>query len=249
MGESTKAVCALVIIVAAVAAPTAWLMDRPTATTWGVRIGSPVVALLAAGLIYKLNSRLDLAHDYLREQAGGYFNRDGFCFALAATAVDQIAYMYAYFQNQYDKPSIGRIAVRPARGFFMGRANIEWITYEIHCEPAAFGMARIAIPIPKPLQGNRQKFEVGASVQYPDGKGRRLRFRDGVPLRTDASFGNTFGTALAVAGAMGGAIVLSKPATATIELPTGVAEEVFSAPLPEIMTLWQLGASPLVTAN
>ena len=241
MGESTKAICALVLSVGAIAAAIAWIADRPDAATWSIRIGAPTLALMAIALILKLHFRADLAYDYLRDHAGTYFNRDGFCFAIVATAVDGIAYMDAYFQNQRDKPCVGRIALRPARGFFMGRAKIETITYEIECAPAAFGFARMAIPIPEKLQGKRQSFEVGASVDYPEGKGQRLRFHDGVFLRANTKFGGSFGTALTVAGAATGSIVLSKPATATVDLPVGVTEDIPDNLIPEIKTLWQLG--------
>jgi hypothetical protein len=238
---SIKAVCALVIIVAAIAAPVAWLLDHPTGVTWAIRIGAPVLALFAVAVILKLNARADLAPDYLRQYCRTFFNRDGFCFSIAISAIDRIAFMEAYFQNQYDKPSIGRIAVRPARGFWMGRANIEWITYEIECAPGAFGVARIAIPIPRNLQGKRQTFEIGASVKYPAGKGRRLRFDDGVFLRTDATFGDTFATALTIAGAAGGAIVFTKPAIANINVPTEVAETLPAVFEPQLEVIWKLG--------
>lgn len=241
MGESTKAISALVLIVAAIAAAIAWTADQPDGATWAFRIGGPTLALLAIGLILNLHFRADLAHDYLRDRAGTYFNRDGFCFAFVATAVDSVAYMDAYFQNQRDRPCVGRIALRPARGFLMGRAKIETITYEMECGPAAFGVARIAIPVPEKLQGKRQSFEIGASVKYPDGKGQRLRFRDGEFLRSNTNFGNSFGTALTVAGAATGSIVFSKPATATVELPVGVTEDISDTLVPEIKTLWKLG--------
>ena len=170
---------------------------------------------------------------------------DGFCFAFVVSTNDGIAFMDAYFQTQYDKSSVGRIALRPARGFFMTRAKIDLITFEIECPPAGFGYARIAIPIPKEMQGKRQSFEVGASVDYPDGKGHRIRFFDGVFLRSNTNFGDSFGTALTIAGAATGSLVLSKPATATIDLPLGVAEEISESITPEIKILWQLGNQPL----
>ena len=245
MGESTKAICALLLIIGAIAGAIAWTADRPDTTTWGFRIGGPTLAILALVLILKLHSRADLVDDYLRDHAGTYFNRDGFGFAFIATAVDGIAYMDAYFQNQHDKPCTGRIALRPARGFFMNRAKIDTMTYEIACAPAAFGFARLAIPIPETLQGKRQSFEVGASAHYPAGKGQRLRFHDGVFLRTNTNFGNSVGTALTVAGAATGSLVLSKPATVTVVLPVGVAEAIPENLVPEITTLWRLGDPPL----
>ena len=176
MGESTKSVCALLMIVGSIAAALSWTVVRPDATTWGFRVGGPITAALALGLILKLHFRTDLECDYLRAVTGNFFNRDGFCFTFVATAINGAAYMDAYFQNQYDKPCVGRIALRPARGFFMNRARIEPISYEIECPPAGFGLARIAISIPEELQGKKQSFEVGASVSYPDGKGTRLSF-------------------------------------------------------------------------
>lgn len=245
MGESTKSVCALLMIVGVIATALAWTADRPDATTWGFRIGGPITVILALGLILKLQVRADLEHDYLRPLTGTYFNRDGFCFAFVVTAVDGIAFMDAYFQTQYDRPSLGRIALRPARGFFMTRAKIDSITFEIECPPAGFGFARIAIPIPEKLQGKRQSFEVGASVRYPEGKGRRIRFHDGVFLRSNTNFGNSFGTALTVAGAATGSILLSKPATATINLPTGVIEDIPDNLVSETKTLWRMGEPAL----
>jgi len=245
MGESIKAVCSLILIVAPLVGIGAWMQDQPGAIAWSFRIGSIIAPVLALGTILKLHFRADVAFDYLRKQAGTYFNRDGFCFALSAVAEDHIAYVVAHFQNQRDRPCRGRIALRPARGFFLGRANLDVIVFDIECAPAAFGMARLAVPLPENLQGKRQAFEVGASVDHLDEKGQTLRFHDGVFLRTNSNFGNPFGTAVAVAGLLGGAVVINQPAKATIQLPIGVAESLEGSEMPEIVTLWKLGDPPL----
>lgn len=241
MGESTKAVCGLLMIVGIIAAAMAWVDDRPGATTWAFRIGGIVLTLAALFAILKLHSRADLARDYLRETVGTYFNRDGFCFGVEAVADRGVAYMLAHFQNQRDVPSVGRIALRPARGFLLGREKIETITYEIECEPAAFGVARIPMPLPEKIQGKTQAFDVGASVSYPQGKGQRLRSFYGAFLRTNAKFSKGFTTAITVAGAAGGAIVMSKPATVKVELPRNVRERIPRQLIPEVKTLWTLG--------
>ncbi len=44
---------------------------------------------------------------------------------------------------------------------------------------------------------------------------------------------------------MTGQIVLSKPATSTMQLPANVAQDIPSPPEPEIVTLWKLGDPPL----
>jgi hypothetical protein len=245
MAEAIKVFCVLVLMVSAVAGALAWMGERPDALQWSMRIGGPILTLVAVALFLKIHFRRDLVPDYLHDHFGSYFNRDGFCFAFTTFDVDGIAYLEASFQNQYDKPCIGRIALRPARGFLLNRAQIETITYEIECAPAAFGSARMAIPIPANLQGKRQSFEVGASVEYPEGKGRRLRFHDGISLRANSNFGNAFHTALTVAGAATGMLVLSRPAKVTIDLPVGVAVEIPDGMEPEIKTLWHLGDAPL----
>lgn len=245
MGESTKAVCALTIIVCAVAAAFAWTATRPDAVAWGFRIGSVLVGLMALGLLLALHFRADIEPDYLHATTGSYFNRDGFCFSIVVTPIDGVAYMSAFFQSQYDRPSRGQIALRPARKFLMGRAKFDAITFEIDCPPAGFGYTRLAIPIPAKYQGKRQSFEVGASVEYPDGKGQRIRFRDGIFLRANTQFKDRLSTALVVAGAASGTLVFNKPAHVKIQLPAGVAEEISNNLPPQTQTLWQLGDPPL----
>jgi hypothetical protein len=245
MGESTKAVSALIMLGGALATVFAWYADRPEMLTWAFRFGSPLAAILSLLLILKLHYRADLARDYLRELVGSYFNRDGFCFNFGVSQQQNIACLDAYFQNQRDVPCVGRIALRPARGFFMRRASIDPIAYEIDCPPAAFGVAQVAISIPEKLQGKRQAFEVGASVEYRQGKGRLLRFHDGIHLRTNSEFGDKFCTAVTIAGAAGGTIVLSKPAKLTLNLPTGVSDAISPGDAPQVTILWQLGDPPL----
>lgn len=246
MGESIKALCSLFMIVAAIVAAVAWFDEQPNQTTWIVRVSSPLVAVLSLAALLKLHLRRDAARDYLQDTTGGYFNRDGFCFAFATEVKDGVCQFQAYYQNQYERPCVGRIALRPARGFFLTRAEIDTITFQIACDAAAFGVATLPIPLPREIQGKRQSFEVGASVEYPQGKGQRLRFRDGVFLRANTNFGNSFGTTLTVAGALGGAIVLSTPATATIPLPTDVAEELPSNSESRIKVIWKLGDPSIV---
>jgi hypothetical protein len=57
--------------------------------------------------------------DYLRQQVKRVVNRGGFCFGFRPTAIDDVCYLDVYFQNQQDKPCVGRVALRPARGFFL----------------------------------------------------------------------------------------------------------------------------------
>ena len=240
MGESTKAVAVLVLIFAALLAAAAWSEDRPGELTWAARIGGTVVVVLALGTILTLHFRKDIEHDYLREHAPNYFNRNGFCFAFNAQKTDGVAYLQVLFQNQFDRPSFGHIIVKPAKGFWLRRPKFEALTCQIKCEPAAFGVARIPMPVPEEHQGKRQSFEVVAGVQYPDGKGNRIRFFDGISIPGRSSFGTAARTAATVIGAAGGSISLSKPATVTVELPQQVADEIPDMMPTEVVTIWKL---------
>ncbi len=245
MGESVKAICSLFMIVALIVSAFVWFDDQPNQTTWIVRVSAPLVAALWLAAILKLHFRRDIAGDYLHDAVGEYFNRDGFCFAFTTEVIDGVCQLHAYYQNQYERPCVGRIALRPARGFFRTRAKIDTITFEIPCEAAGFGVATLPIPLPRELRGKTQSFEVGASVEYPQGKRQRLRYRDGLLLRANTDFGDSFRTALTVAGVFGGMIVLSTPATTTFSLPTDAAEEIPNNSQPRMKGLWKLGAPPI----
>jgi hypothetical protein len=246
MRETLKVLSVIVFMIAAPTAAIAWTDDQPSFVVSILKYACPILSILAIATFLRIHFRADEVPDYLRLQVGTYFSRGGFSFAFKPTAVAGVCYFDIYFQNNQDAPCIGRIALRPARGFFLGRAKLETIAFEIRCEPAAYGIARFPIAIPANLQGKKQSFEVGASVDQPQGKGHTLRFREGIILRANTKFGNVFGTGLTIAYAItGGGIYLSRPATVVIELPTGVAEEAPGDLRPDIRTLWKLGDPPL----
>lgn len=240
MGESFKAVCCLVLMVSAIWGAVTWVLD-PGPLMWVLRIGLPLLAISMIVVLFSLQMRSDLVPDYLGKQFTNYYNRDGFCFSLAVDEAHGVCNMLLYFQNQYAHPCRARVAVRPARGFFLQRPDIETLLIDIDVEPAAFGIASSPISIPLLLQGKSQSFEVGASVEYPQGKGTRLRFGDGIFLRSNSQFGNRFGTGLMLAGALSGQIVFVSPASMKVELPHGVATELPFPVSQQIMTVWKLG--------
>jgi hypothetical protein len=77
---------------------------------------------------------------------------------------------------------------------------------------------RIPLDVPGASLGRRLKLEVGAKVRYPSERGRMLRFRDGLRVGLPAG-GDAFHTAMALAGALTGTVVISRPASATIMFP------------------------------
>jgi hypothetical protein len=225
-----------------------WIDDRPGPAVQVLRYAFPAASAAALAAFLYLGRHRDRVPDYLHQLAGTFFNRDGFCFAFQPVVIDGVCYLNTYFQNQRDAPCVGRIAVRPSKGFFLTRAAIDTVGLSVACEPAAFGLARLAIPVPAKMQGTTQSFDVGASVEYPSGKGQRLRFRDGVLIRANTKFGDSTATVIALAGALTGHIVLSSPATVKMVLPSGVAERLDHSGAAQTSTLWRLGDPELQVA-
>jgi hypothetical protein len=251
MVEFAKGVCCLVVMAGVGAGLLSWLLDRPDSTTWMLRLGSPLVAIVGLLIFMKLHFRKDGAPDYLRPlfgrrlDLGQFFDRGGFCFGFRTTSIDGHCVLNAYFQNRHERPCRGQIALRPARNFFLTRNKFDAICIDIECGPGAFGFATLPIPVPENFQGKRQQFEVGASVIYPQGRGRKLRHSEGIVLRTNSKFANTFGSILTVAGALGGSVVISSPVRVTLDLPFSVAEKLPDGLEPAVRTLWTLGDPPL----
>lgn len=246
MGESTKAVAALVMIVGVVVAGFAWIDDRPNFTTWTCLYGGVGVAAIAGAFLVGLQLRSDHEVDYLRDAFGTYFNRDGFCFAVRPCEREGRAFLDLYYQLQFEGPCTAQVWLRhKVKWAQQGAPTIDPLVCQVHCPPGGLGVVRFPIAIPEELQGKSQSFEVGAAVTYPQGKGERLRFHDGVWLRSDSAFQMAFDTALTLAGAAAGTIVLSKPATTVLLLPQGVESRLPADQTPEVETFWKLGDAVL----
>ena len=240
MREFVKGLLCLIILAGVVATILSW-SGRPTAETSLLRVSAPVVTAGAFLLFLLIHFRRDAAPDLLRQVAGNYLDRDGFCFAFQASAQNGFCVVTVFFQNRFERSCTATIALRSAKGFLLQRSAIDTFGCNIDCGPGAFGRATFRIAVPAVLQGTSQTFEAGASVEYPNGKGRRLRYRDGISLRSNSNFRNAFGTALSLAGAAAGLIVFSSPAKVTLSLPSAVATTVPGASVPLVETLWRLG--------
>lgn len=245
MGKSSKEACVLFLMIGLLVGSVAWVDDRPNTTTWAFRIGGPVLAIFSIGFLFSLEGRKDLAHDYLHDLFGEYFNREGFCFCLTMTKNEGVGYFELYFQNQYSESCSARVTVRPAVRF-ISRPRIPTIDTTFICEPGAFGRIRFATSIPKEIQGEEQNFEVGASVTFPGGRGDQLRFRDGMPVGTSSNTGKTlWGLLMAIGAAAGAGAVISRGASVTIVLPDQVADSLEQGIHPKTELFWKHGDPPL----
>jgi hypothetical protein len=237
MGESGKAVLALILIVGLFGTPFAWMADT---VDWPSRIGFPAAGLAAAAILAWAMMRKDKAPDLLRAKVGSYWERDGFCFAIQPAVTDRSARLDVYFQNRYERPCRARVILQPSQQFFLNRRPVGSFTVEFECDGGAFGVLSLPWGVPGPFQGREQRFDVAASVEYPDGRGSMLRYRDG--MRVGKASPSPWMGIACVAAAAGGLIVLpGKPAWWKGRLPAGVDETVpDDAPI-ICQTLWRPG--------
>lgn len=245
MAQALTTACQLGLLLGAPASVLVWYLEPPGMIVWMLRIVFPGVTALSLGVLVGRLLSPELSHDYLRAVVGKYFTRDGLAFALHVSDDEGIAYLNVLFQNQYDEPCIALIAVRPGRGFWMNRPAMPTLLLDIECPPAGFGAVRAPLPIPTSLQGKRVVFEVGASVDYPDGKGQRLIFHDGTQLHADHNFGDRSRKLLFWPALILTLSVLG-PESVKLRLPRYVADELAHDDVPgELAIFWQSGDPPL----
>jgi hypothetical protein len=245
--EFVKGICIALIAVGGIGGAIAWSNDRPGRVTWLWRIASPPVALGGLAWFLIVHFQKDKVPDLLSSDFSTFFDRDGFCFNVRPAAQQGVCVFEMVYQNRYGRRSEAHVALRPPSGFF-GSAAVPPLTVEIPCAPAAYGIARIPLPIPADLQGARIKLEVGASVVYPEGKGRMLRVREGVVLRTSADFRNAFQRFTLWGFLLGGHwlhffnALFWKPDRVVFDLPENVKEQVPHDIKSTITTLWPPGS-------
>jgi len=246
MREFIKGVCIVLIAAGGFVGALAWVNDRPEDSTWIYRFAGPTVAFVGLAWFLVVHFQRDAAPDFLHSKFGKYFERNGFCFQLQACSMQGVCFLDIWFQNRRDMPSIARVSLRPPSGFF--RRSGQALTLNIDCDAAAFGVARIPLPVPQDVQGSPIKLEIGANCEYPDGKGTMLRARhDAFVLRTDAEFRNALRKVALWTYFLAGhplhliETLTWKPDSVVIEIPNHVATSLPPHLTTTVTILWRLG--------
>jgi hypothetical protein len=132
---------------------------------------------------YTMLTKPERYPDLLRDRAGTYLERDGFCFApLLETTPTGACVLAVYFQNRCEGAASARLVLRPPRRLFgLLRHALPEHVLSIECPGGAFGVARSSFPIPARYQGRQVSFNVVADVTYPHGRGAFVRHRTGTP--------------------------------------------------------------------
>ena len=238
MSESVQAVLALFMIIGMFGSVLGLMSDR---TNWGAFAGLLSLMLGSFGLLFWSLLRRDKVPDLLVQVPGRAFERDGLCFKVSFRMVEGVCRLNLWFQTRYQGASRGMILLQPSQRFWLNRPGFGSTTVEVECPPGGTGMISLPWPVPAKFQGKKQSLDVGADVFYPAGRGKMIRYKGGIQVRT-AGF-DTWRTVVTAAGAVGGMIVLSRPAQLKITLPKGVAESIAAdAPVTK-QILWSLDAS------
>ncbi len=206
---------------------------------WAMLAGMVSLATGSFGLLLWSILRRDKVPDFLGKIDGSAFERDGFCFKIGTRFDDGRCLMFVHFQTRHDHPSRMKLVLQSSQGFFLNRPNFASMTVEIDCPAGGYGVTTFPWPVAKKLAGKTLSIDVAGDVRYPEGKGKMIRYRGGLPVGSAGS--NPWNTALTVAGALGGMIVLTKPAKMKLKLPKDIDENIDeNAPI-ETQILWQLG--------
>ena len=173
------------------------------------------------------------APDVLAGVAPDCFECDGLCFAPTLEVADGLCWFNVYCQNRYDRPCRATVGFIPMEGLSRspGEPNdVPPLITELDCDGGEAAVVRFPYPIGARWQGRIMIYDVTGVVRYPEGRGRLIRSRAGLPVRGPSS---KHADALRLAGvaALGMfgilAIGLTDRPTASRELrlPEGVAEQ------------------------
>jgi hypothetical protein len=255
MSESVQAVLALLMIVSIIGSVFVFTSDR---VNWTAGAGFLSLLVGSVGLLMWSLFRRDKAPDFLKKVPGKLLERDSLCFKVVSNPVKGRCYLDLHFQGRYDRPCRAVVVLQPSKGFFLTRPGLASMTVSIDCPAGGYGVTSVPWPVAKKYQGKVQSLDVGADVEYPEGRGKMIRYRGGAQLRTAGT--DTFKAVMTVAAiltvsaGMGVAALLRNPVRVKLRLPVDVEESV-DDDLP-ILTkvVWKVGhpvsqASPRKTVS
>ncbi len=207
---------------------------RPTPHVMAAQCLGWTLAAACFMLLLGLQLRRDLVPDYLSLCKKKFFERDGFCFGVSLDREDSLAMFTIMFQSRYLGPSLARIALRPAG------ARVASISPDIECGPAGFGVAKFPVAIPRRHQGKTVTFEIGVDANYPLGKGREVRFRNGRTIRHNSRFRSLTVVVEGFVHLLLGHLFIASPARIRLTLPADVAEDIPDGAVGESQVLWSM---------
>ena len=168
----------------------------------------------------------DEAPDVLAERVGGYYEREGLCFAPRLEVVDGLCWFTVYAQNRYSLPAAGTAYFVPMEGTSKGGAHdVPPVTVDIGCDGGEAVVVGVPYPVGKAWQGRVMVYDVLDRTRYPNGRGDLVRSPAGAPVGEPTS---ELAEALKTVGmlAVGHVRVWTPTASFETTLPCDVADHV-----------------------
>ncbi len=245
MTDGAKVLAGFIGVICGIIAFVMWTDDRPSDQAWWTMVGFATATVVCIGLCC-IPRPADKAPDYLFELISDRpLDKDELCFSFTSTVREGVWYLQLWFQNQRDAACEAVIGLSAREEIFGGDRRS--VAFKIDCPGGGFGVAAVPLPAPQQFYGSAMTFQVGATVERASGWGKRVRFRQGMHISTEATFGSGFETGLQIAGLFAGAIVTKSRTTLTLDVPVDVQQSLPQDDDPTVTVLWEMGQPPLET--
>ena len=216
MSQSLKAVLGASIVIGLIGCVT-WLPDIPGTWHRTARWIALAMVLLPIPVLVWANKRSEKAPEFLWKLGATPFERDGFCFLIVPEKHENKPCLTIHYQNQYGGRCEATVGIGTTWTLFSKYPNIKGFSVGLKLQPGEYGFATFAVPFPPNIKGKTASLDVSASVKYPDGRGKLLRFRNGLEVgAADCSF---WKEGLQALGAAAGSLIFTQPARMKLSVP------------------------------
>jgi hypothetical protein len=214
----------VICVVLAMVVPVVWMLGQASPAAMAFCYGSLVFVAAVGGWFLFERLRPDLLPDFLGKRFKFFLDTGTLSFMFNFESVRGVCWIVVYFQNRHEGPCQARIAITSSKRLYGVTPYFPLILVDISCPGAGFGKTGQAVGVPPEAAGREVTFDIGATVRFPAGPGRKLRYRGGIPVRHDEHF-----------------VGPSSPAQVTMEIPDQVGEFPPSNLWPRTEITWKLG--------
>lgn len=167
----------------------------------------------------------DRLPDILKNYTGGiYYEQDGLCFMPVVRKRGEQAFVCVYFENRFDSACNAIVHLRPPPETIQHRPDAKDLHFAFSCPPGGVGVIHQPVAVHPKLQGQTIDVRMAAAVDYPQGKGSKVRSHRGLGCGTfDVDWGENFRTGL---HELSGEIDLIDPVTIHLPIPRGVTNRI-----------------------
>lgn len=211
------------------------LSDGPASrTVWTVAVVSILASLGSLGLLLWGFLRKDLVPDEIRRIDKNPFDAGGLQFTFRPLQEGERFWVQVWVQNNRDQPCLASIRLDTVKPLFREKPSNPGLAFQGLALPAAgFGMVACPFPVPFDHQGKTMEFEAAAKVEFPQGKGRLVRFHPGIRAR---SWSGAREAAFGAAATLTGNGYKDK-CRIRLELPLGILPENLSGEAPKFILI------------